>query len=255
MFLSKKGAFNAFKNSTNRKESAFNQATRKYFSETVDFDKLVKEKSPEANLKLKNRKVMELSFAVTLALLIGVAQISKQVSLSVAATEKADIQIEVADIPQTQQFRKPPPPPRPSVPIPTEDESIPDDLTIASTELDFSDIPPPPPPPEDDDGMIFVAYDEAPEIIGGMSALLKHLKYPRLAQNAGIEGIVFVKVLVGTNGSTEKAEILKARPANMGFEKSAINALKKIKWEPAKQRDRKIRVWVSIPVQFKLINS
>jgi protein TonB len=183
-------------------------------------------------------------------------QLARQFSLAPASVSQVDIKIEVADIPPTEQFRRPPPPPKPSIPIPTEDESIPEDLTIASTEIDLTDIPPPPSPPNDDDELpIFVAYDEAPQIIGGLAALQKHLKYPKLALQAGVEGIVFVKVLVGADGRTERVEILKAKPADIGFEESATEAIKKIKWEPARQRDKKIRVWVSIPVQFKLISS
>ena len=120
--------------------------------------------------------------------------------------------------------------------------------------MDLSEIPPPPEPP--DEGVpVFIAYDEAPQIVGGMSALQKHLKYPRMAHISGLEGVVVVKVLVGLDGKTERAEILKAKPANMGFEESAMEALKKVKWRPAKQRDRDIRVWVAIPVQFSLISS
>ncbi len=52
-----------------------------------------------------------------------------------------------------------------------------------------------------------------------------------------------------------RLEIIKAKPENMGFEESALEAIQKVKWHPAKQRDRKIRVWVSIPVQFKLVGS
>ncbi|MFQ5751720.1 MAG: energy transducer TonB [bacterium] len=256
MIRNKKGGFGPFLNSENRNESELNRNTREFFSATVDSNKLIKSKQPHANLKLQNKKVFEISFVISLLLLIGTFQLIKQFSLSAATPTSVDITIEVADIPVTEQFKQPPPPVRPSMPIPSEEESIPEDLTIASTDIDLSIIPPPPSPPDEDDELpIFVAYDEPPEIIGGLAALQKYLKYPRLAQVAGLEGIVFVKVLVGVNGKTEKTEIIRAKPANMGFEESAMEAIQKVKWHPAKQRDRKIRVWVSIPVQFKLVSS
>lgn len=255
MLINKKGRFGALADAQNQNESSLNRDTREYFAKLINSNELVRRKYPAANLKSQHRRVCEIAFVMTLLLLIIAFQLARQISLSASTIDQVAITIEVADIPPTQQFKKPPPPVRPSLPIPTEEESVPEDLTIASTELDLSDIPPPPAAPnEDDDLQIFVAYDEPPEIIGGLAALQKHLRYPRLAQAAGVEGLVFLKVLVGTNGATEKAEILKAKPANMGFEESALRAIEKVKWHPAKQRDRNIRVWVSIPVQFKLIS-
>ncbi|NIR52998.1 energy transducer TonB [candidate division KSB1 bacterium] len=255
MFVNNRRKFGAFLAAENQSESDLNRATREYFSKTINTKHLVRRKQPEANLKSKYRKTFEVSFAITLVLLIVAVQMGRQFYLEAATVEQVDVQIEVADIPKTQQFKKPPPPARPSVPIPTESESVPEDVTITSTEIDLSDIPPPPGPPEEDgEHQIFVAYDEPPKIIGGMAALQKHLRYPRLAQAAGVEGIVFVKILISPSGVTERAEVLKAKPAGMGFEEAAINAVKKVKWHPAKQRDKKIRVWVSIPVQFQLVS-
>jgi len=54
------------------------------------------------------------------------------------------------------------------------------------------------------------------------------------------------------DGRTESVEIIKAEPANLGFEDSAIQAIKKVRWKPAKQRGKKIRAWVNIPIQFNL---
>jgi protein TonB len=237
-------------------ESQLNANTRKFFAKMVKSEGLVKQKSPHANLKAQYKRVMQIASAITLILAIVVFQIARQISLTAATLSHSNIKIEVADIPVTEQLKRPPPPARPTVPIPTEEESVPEDLTISSTEIDLTQIAPPPPPPADDEAdYTFVAYDEPPQIIGGMAELLKHLKYPRLAQAAGVEGIVFLKVLVGVDGRTQKTEIIKAKPENMGFEQSAMAAVQKVKWEPAKQRDRKIRVWVSIPVQFKLVSS
>ncbi|MCG8608513.1 energy transducer TonB [bacterium] len=256
MFKSHQSNFRPVLNVERGEESNLNKATRQFFSQHINGVNLIKDKNPKANLRLQNRKVFELSLAATLVVLITGFQIGKQFGFSTELPEKVDLQIEVEDIPITQQFRLPPPPVRPVVPVPTEDESIPEDLTIASTEISLSDIPPPPGPPAEEDGEppIFFAYDEPPEMIGGLGSLQKHLKYPKLAHAAGVEGVVFVKVLVGVDGSTERTEILQAKPSNMGFEESAQAALKKVKWVPAKQRDRKIRVWVSIPVAFKLVS-
>lgn len=237
-------------------ESKINRETRQFFTDTIDSTMLVKKRSPKANLRLQHKKIYEVALVVTLVLMITTSQLARQFSLAPTSLSKVDVKIEVVDIPVTKQFRKPSPPPRPSVPIPTAEESIPENLTIASTEIDLTNIPPPPPPPkEDEESPIFVAYDKPPEIIGGFAELQKYLKYPILARESRIEGIVFIKITIGVDGRTECVEIIKAKPANLGFEESALEAIKKVRWEPAKQRDKKIRVWVTIPVEFKLFGS
>ncbi len=106
--------------------------------------------------------------------------------------------------------------------------------------------------PGDDKLPVFAAYDEPPEIIGGSAEINKYLRYPPIARKAGVEGIVFVSVIVGLDGKTESVEIIKAEPANLGFEDSAIQAIKKVRWKPAKQRDKEVRAQVNIPINFNL---
>jgi protein TonB len=210
-------------------------------------------KNPEADLKLKYRKVIELSSVITLVLMLITVQILRAISLEEIETEKVDIKIEVADIPPTEQIKKPPPPPKPSIPIPTENEDVPEDLTIDDTVLDFSDIPPPPPPPDDegDEVNIFVAYDEPPAPIGGFRAIQKALRYPEIARKAGIEGRVIVQVLVSEKGEVVNTKIMKSL-GHSGCDEAAVKAIRSVKWKPALQRDKPVKVWVAIPVIFRL---
>ncbi|MFQ5769165.1 MAG: energy transducer TonB [bacterium] len=209
-------------------------------------------KNPDADLKFKYRKVFELSLLISLVVMVLAFQLLRTISLKATETETPDIQIEVADIPPTEQIKRPPPPPKPSIPIPTESEDIPEDLTIETTDLDLSEIPPPPPPPEEDsDVNIFVPYDEAPYPIGGFRAIQKALKYPEIARKAGIEGRVIVQVLVSEKGEVVKTRIMKTL-GHSGCDEAAVNAIKSVKWKPALQRDKPVKVWVAIPVIFKL---
>jgi protein TonB len=210
-------------------------------------------KNPRADLKLKYRKVIELSSIITLLLMLLVVQILRAIDLESKEAKKIEIQIEVEEIPQTEQVKKPPPPPKPAIPIPTESEDIPEDLTIDETTLDLSDIPPPPPPPEEEDteGMIFVAYDEPPAPIGGFGAIQKALRYPEIARKAGIEGRVIVQVLVSEKGSVVDTRIMKSL-GHSGCDEAAVKAIKSVKWKPALQRDKPVKVWVAIPVIFRL---
>ncbi len=67
-----------------------------------------------------------------------------------ATTSKPEqIVIQIEDLPETQQITRPPPP-RPALPIETESDDVPDDVTIETTDLELEDVPvnlPPPPPP------------------------------------------------------------------------------------------------------------
>jgi len=208
-------------------------------------------KNAEANLKLKYKKVIELSMILSLVIMLLVFQTLRAISLDEAESKTVDIEIEVTDIPPTEQFKRPPPPPKPSIPIPTESEDVPEDLTIDETALDLSDIPPPPPPPDEEGDMIFVAFDEPPTPIGGFMAIQKALKYPEIARKAGIEGRVTVHVLVSEKGEVVRTKILQSL-GHTGCDQAAVNAIKGVKWNPAMQRDKPVKVWVAIPVIFRL---
>ena len=208
-------------------------------------------KNPEANLKLKYKKVIELSMVLSLVIMLLVFQTLRAISLDEAESKTVDIEIEVTDIPPTEQFKRPPPPPKPSIPIPTESEDVPEDLTIEANTLDLSDIPPPPPPPEDEGDMVFVAFDEPPTPIGGFMAIQKALKYPEIARKAGIEGRVTIHVLVSEKGEVVRTKILQSL-VHAGCDQAAVNAIEKVKWNPAMQRDKPVKVWVAIPVIFRL---
>jgi len=158
-------------------------------------------------------------------------------------------EIETFDIPQTEQIKLPEPPPRPSVPVASEDELFDDDITIEDTELeDFADWEAP-----DADGAPseeFIPYDQAPVPKIPLSDLVI---YPELAKEAGIEGKVYIKAFINTKGRVISVKILKGVP-NTGLDESALKAVKKSLWYPARQRDKKVGVWITIPIDFSLTN-
>jgi len=211
-------------------------------------------KDPKVNLKLKYKKVFEVGLIITLALMIFLAMAFKRFETQKFEQQSVQIKMEVQDIPKTEQVKRPPPPSRPSIPIVSESEEIDEDETIADTDIDWGELPPPPPPPpeeEDESAQIFVAYDEPPEPIGGFEAIQRNLKYPEIARKAGVEGTVFVQVLVDVKGQVVDTRVVKSL-GNNGCDEAAIDAIKKVKWKPAMQRDRPVKVWISIPVRFKL---
>lgn len=207
-----------------------------------------------AIMKAGYRRTLRAATALSLGLMVVGVQVMKTLSLDAREAKSVDLKVEVMDIPVTEQIRRPTPPPRPLVPVPTEDESVPKDATIAFTDLDLSDLPPPPPAPEptDESSYIFVAYDTPPEPIGGWSSIYKKVVYPEIAVRAGVEGVVYLKVLVNEQGGVDDAQVMKPSGVDVGFEEAALQAARKIKWKPALQREHPVKVWIGFPVQFKL---
>ena len=158
---------------------------------------------------------------------------------------KIDI-IKPIDIPLTQQFDLPPPPSRPSVPIESEDEDLADDLTIEETDLENFEAWDAPPPPPEGPRVKFIPYDDPPKPLTPIRP-----KYPEIAQEAGIEGTVIVQVFIDKKGRVKETMILKGIP-NTGLDEAAIEAIRRTRFKPAKQRERAVGVWISIPVNFRL---
>ncbi len=161
---------------------------------------------------------------------------------------EGQIIIENIEIPETQQFETPPPPARPSIPIESEDEDLADDLTIEETDLDNFDAWDAPPPPPSGPQFKFIPYDDPPRPITPIKPL-----YPDIAQEAGIEGQVLIQCFIDEKGRVKETIVLKGIP-NTGLNESAVDALRKTRFRPAKQRERPVAVWVTIPVNFKLQN-
>jgi protein TonB len=155
--------------------------------------------------------------------------------------------IEVVDIPQALDI--PPPPeelPRPQVPIEAApDAEVEEDVEIADTLPEDFDSYIPPPPGAGGGGNDFVAFDTKPEIIKFVPPA-----YPEFAREAGLEGLVIVNVLVGTDGRVMDAVII--QPVHDVLNRSALEAARKCLFSPGKQRNIPVPVWVALPYKFSL---
>lgn len=155
---------------------------------------------------------------------------------------------EAIDLPE--QFELPPPPKEvlaPVVPIEAaEGEEADEDAEIAPTTFErIEDVPPPPPPPSEQ-AAEFYAFDEAPVLIKFVNP-----KYPDLARQAGIEGVVLLNVLVSEEGKVLSASVLQS-DVTPAMEKAAIEAAKQFLFKPAKQRTVPVKARMAIPIRFKL---
>ena len=94
--------------------------------------------------------------------------------------------------------------------------------------------------------VVFIPYDDPPVAMSPIRP-----KYPEIAQEAGIEGVVVVQAFIDKKGRVKETIILKGIP-NTGLDEAAMEAIRKTRFRPAKQRERAVGVWISIPVNFKL---
>jgi len=199
---------------------------------------------------LKNRYpyVVRIMGLIGILLLIAAFLIFPRFVAKTEALELQQIVIEQIDIPQTRQADSPPPPSRPSVPIESESEDLDEDITIAETELDDFEAwdEAPPPPTKSGPEVRFIPYDDPPVPKSAINPV-----YPEIAQEAGIEGTVTVQAFINDKGIVEETIILEGVP-NTGLDEAAAEAIRKTRFKPAKQRDRPVGVWISIPVHFTL---
>jgi len=83
-----------------------------------------------------------------------------------------------------------------------------------------------------DSSEVYTIVDEMPEIIGGLSELNKHVRYPSRALDKGIEGRVFVQFIVDEQGIPRNPEIM--RDIGSGCGEAALAAVEKVRFTPGK---------------------
>ena len=147
---------------------------------------------------------------------------------------------------QIDKYEEPPPVERPKVAVEAESEVAEEAVeTIATTEFQEDLIRTIPTGPE----IEIVPYYKVE--VKPKPVHIPTPKYPELARKAGIEGNTVVKALVNIDGTVMDVKILKSS-GNQMLDQAALVAAKQSKFTPAKQRDKFVRVWVSIPIKFRL---
>lgn len=203
--------------------------------------------------KTRYNRAIQISLVLALLICIAIFQSFKRFEYKATRLTLRLENITTIEIPQTVQERIALPPSRPAIPIESESDEIPEDVTIGESELNLDEISPPPDPPAQEASISFpfVAYDEAPQPLGGFAAIHKNLVYPELDRRAGIEGTVVVLAKISETGEVVDTRIIVPQGSS-GCNDAAIAAIKSVRWIPAKQRDVPVAVWISIPIRFKL---
>ena len=148
--------------------------------------------------------------------------------------------------PRTKQGTMARPPTLPQVPIPTEDEYLPEDETIELTQLDiFEDIPL-------FDGMgggggggvYRVPWRPRPirEVIP---------EYPESERKRGVEGVVVLEILVNQEGYVDSVRVVDNTTRSQLIAHSAVEAAYRSQYVPATRDGRKVPIWIQRPYRFE----
>jgi len=102
---------------------------------------------------------------------------------------------------------------------------------------------------------IYDVVEKMPEYPGGDQALMeflsKHIKYPTVAQESGIQGKVILGFVVSKRGKVEDVQILRSLDPNL--DKEALRVVKLLGyWIPGEQGGKKVSVRYTLPVVFRL---
>lgn len=155
-------------------------------------------------------------------------------------------EIEVTDI---QEAVEVPPPPQEVPKQVKQVEAVPDDEAfeeeeIADTLMDFEET--------------ITWGDDTADSYGGFEVsqekpkLIKFVPpdYPEMARASQLEGTVVVKVQVGPDGNVIQAQVLQS--VHPMLDAAAVDAARRAKFIPGKQRDIPVKAWMAIPYVFAL---
>ncbi len=195
--------------------------------------------------------VFEISLSIAIVLAIVGFKFFPSLEAKKIASEPVKEMVSIEDVEITRQQERPPAPARPPVVIESPSDEMLNDIPLMDSELSGApDAPPPMPKSADADEEYFIAVEELPEPIGGMSGLRQNVIYPELAKRAGLQGKVMIVAFVSEKGEVVKAEVLKSLGA--GCDEAALNAVLKTKFTPGKQRGKPVKTRIAIPVEFRL---
>ncbi len=224
-------------------------------------------KSRKADLQSKRLLFLEIGFVLSLGMaLVAFEWTSRPAEVEGFQKESgSDLVQEAVPVTRQEQRREPPPPPPPKttevINIVENDVKIEDELILEESEADedtrvsidaFSTEE----EEEAAEEQVFVVVEDMPSFQGkGLDAFANYVQqrvtYPPLAQENGIEGTVFLRFIVDSDGSVINVEVI--RGVDPSLDKAALAALKDTpKWEPGKQRGKPVKVSCTIPIMFTL---
>jgi periplasmic protein TonB len=216
-------------------------------------------KNPAADLEKKKSLFLQIGLVVSLGLVLVALEWR---SYEGSGTDLGTLVIDLSEeeiMPITQPDLTPPPPPPPQaieLQIVEDEKIIEKEIEIKDSEANqntFVDIQVK--AEKIDVEEIFAIVEDMPSFPGGEAALFKWLgnevRYPPIAKEAGISGVVYVTFVVGSDGKIKDAKI--ARGVSKALDEEAVRVIEKMpNWSPGKQRGKAVPVQYNLPIRFTL---
>ena len=122
----------------------------------------------------------------------------------------------------------------------------------------YDPVPEPPvvePAPPKDEPVQFA--DPMPEFPGGNEALQKfmasNIRYPQVCMELDVQGKVYVRFVVNTDGSIVNVEVLRGIKDCLELDKEAIRFVKSMpKWQPGILNGKPVKAYMTLPIRFHL---
>lgn len=96
----------------------------------------------------------------------------------------------------------------------------------------------------------FVQIGQMPKPVGGLRSIHKRIRYTKAAQEAGIEGRIYVQFVVDEEGTVSCAEVKSGLP--MGLSENALEAIVEQKFEPGLHEGSRVKVRMWLPITYRL---
>lgn len=215
---------------------------------------------------------------ISVIVVVGVPVVINLIkNVNFGPTAKVEEVVTLAEPPPIDKSTPPPPPVEPPPPVqktiqftppkvvkdeelkeppPTQEEVKETQVaTITQEGTNIVDLPPENPVVDPDEGKVFTIVEEMPAFPGGEEKLLeylqKNIKYPPVARENGIMGVVYVTFVVDKDGKIKDSKIL--RGIGGGCDEEALRVIKSMpQWKPGKQNGRAVQVQYNVPVRFSL---
>ena len=102
-----------------------------------------------------------------------------------------------------------------------------------------------------DKDSIYLNVEKMPTIKGGFAAVGEKIKYPNIAREMGMQGVVYIGFIVNPEGKVEDPKILKS-VAKILDEEALRVVEKEIEFEPGYHEGKAVPVRFVLPIKFKL---
>jgi periplasmic protein TonB len=196
-------------------------------------------------------------YSIAAAAMVHLVMFAFWPEMSSADMRGSSDELTAIDIPDNIEI---PPPPeqisRPATPV-VSAAQIDDDITIAPTTFDANPIENLPPPPTSSSGdqdisraPVFTPMTVAPEL-QNRTEVQRALErnYPPMLRDAGIGGRPTIWFFIDENGRVLNTKLEKSS-GHPAMDDAAIAVAQVMRFSPALNRDKKVQVWVELPIIF-----